>query len=183
MAYLAPGSQSYNYTHMYDQVDLRGCNPKTTGCPGGIMNTLLLQSDFSEFAAIVKKARLDNILNSAQADFTLFVPTNAAVQRIAPKLADKLDIGEAQHLVKSLMLNRRITYDLLKDSPVSTFITRNPPNNLFIMNINGKTILSNCAECCPGENATLIHADIMCTNGIIHVIDNFPLANQSIQLR
>lgn len=183
MAYIGPGTQSYNFTHMYDQVDLRGCSPKTDGCKGGLMNTLLIHKDFSEFAAIVKKAKLETIFNSPQADFTVFVPDNKAIQRQYHNFASKINISEAQHIVKSLTLKNRITYDLLKDSPMATYTTRDFPNNLTVMNVNGRTIVTNCSERCAGESANLIHADILCKNGIIHVIDNVLYPIESIQLR
>ena len=80
-----------------------------------------------------------------------------------------MDDASARHIVMSLMLNRRIRTDLLIDSPASFFLTRDPPNRLFISNISGKTYINN--------DTSINKFDIPTRHGVIHVIDNliFPV--------
>ena len=94
---------------------------------------------------------------------TLFVPSD---QHLLAKGigVTNLDIGSARNIVNASALNRRITRDILEDSPASYFLTRNPSIRLFISNINDRTYINN--------NVNIIHKDMICTNGIIHVIDS-----------
>ena len=61
------------------------------------------------------------------------------------------------------MLDRKIPSELLEDSPASYFMTKDPPNRLFVSNISGRTYINN--------NVNVIHKDMMFANGIIHVVD------------
>ena len=64
------------------------------------------------------------------------------------------------------ILNRLIILipkEILTDSPASYYTTKNNSNRMFITNINGNTKINN--------DVTVLHFDIIRTNGIVHVVD------------
>jgi uncharacterized surface protein with fasciclin (FAS1) repeats len=145
---------------MFDFVDLRGNNQKKQYDSNSIMGVINNTKYFSKFKNIVKKAMMDDILGSQQANFTLFIPTDLGIRN---KNLDNIDVGTARQIVKSCMLNRKITSELLEDSPTSFFITNDSYNRIFVRNINGITYIN--------DDIKIIHKDIIIGNGIIHVID------------
>jgi hypothetical protein len=161
MTSIGPYSQSYNFTHMFDIPDLRGeseCKyPKDT-----IMG-ILSNKNLSKFRYIVKLARMDGILSHPQSDFTLFVPSDNHIKDLHDSIFVNMDVSVARHIVKSSMLDRKITSNLLQDSPASYFKTKNPINSLFVTNISGTTYIN--------DSATVISFDNIASNGIVHVID------------
>ena len=163
MVSIGPDTQSYNFSHMYKIPDIRGPCPLKVNCPNTLMDIITKDPDFSKFRYMVKIARLDSILNGVQADFTLFIPSDKAIKDLGDEVFINMDDSTARHIVMSSMLNRRITSELLADSPASYFITRDPPNRLFVTNISGKTYINN--------EINIIYPDVITSNGIIHVID------------
>jgi len=167
MTAIGPYSQSYNYTHMFDQKDLRGCLPKEKECSNSLMGIISKHPDFSKFKYIVKLGKLEGILNNPQADFTLFIPSDRALRSLG-SLGDDVFVNmndaTARHIVKSSMLDRKIPKELIQDSPASYFITKDPPNRLFVRILSGRTYI--------GNEINVIHFDIQAANGIIHVVDN-----------
>jgi len=167
MVSIGPDTQSHNFSHMFNMPDIRGPLPLKINCPNTLMGIITTNPDFSKFRYMVKIARLGGILNDIQADFTIFIPSDKALESaegLGEEVFINMDDSTARHIVLSSMLNRRITSELLADSPASYFITRDPPNRLFVSNISGKT--------CINTDINIIHTDIIASNGIIHVIDN-----------
>jgi uncharacterized surface protein with fasciclin (FAS1) repeats len=121
--------------------------------------------DFSKFRYIIKLAVMDNLLDNLQANFTLFVPSDSDLKyrNIPEDFYVNMDQGTARHIVLSSLLDNRVPSELIKDSPAMYFITNDPPNRLFMTNINNKTRINNAFN--------IVHFDIVCTNGIIHVVD------------
>lgn len=155
-----PSTQSNNFTHMFDFVDLRGHDPVKKYDQNSIMGVIDNTIYFSKFKYIVKKAMMDDILGSQQSNFTLFIPSDLGLEN---KNLDDIDVGSARQIVKSCMLNRKIPSELLEDSPSSFFKTNDPYNRLFVRNIGGMTYIN--------DDIKIIHKDIITGNGIIHIID------------
>jgi len=163
MVSIGPNSQSYNFTHMWDIADLRGHNPKKQDCPNSIMEAINTHPDFTKFRYMVKLAKLEGILSDPQANFTIFVPSDRALQDLGDALFINMDSATARHIVKSSMIDRKIPSELLEHSPASYFMTKDSPNRLFITNISGRTYINN--------NINVIHKNMILANGIIHIID------------
>ena len=161
-----PNSQSLNFTHMFRRniFTVKEKDKPKTYSKGSIMGIIDTHPDFTKFCYIIKLAELDSILGSGQADFTIFVPSDIELKYRYPEdFFLNLDKGDAIQIVTSSILQNRLPKEILQDSPASYFITNCPPNRLFVTNINDLTKLNN--------NINVIHFDIICTNGIIHVID------------
>ncbi len=163
MVSIGPYSESLNFTHMFNQRDLRGPLPLRKETPGSLSYLIAFHPDFSRFRYMLRLAKLDGLYNDIQADFTVFIPSDKALEHIPPGVFTNMDDATARHIILSSTLNRRITRDILEDSPASYFITRDPTNRLFITNISGRTYLNN--------DINVIHKDLEASNGIIHVID------------
>lgn len=163
MVSIGPNSQSYNFTHMFDLVDLRGNTSKKHVYENSLMETLDKHPDFTKFCYIVKLAKMESILSDPQADFTLFVPSDIAINKLVKHSLVNMSSSVARHIVKTSMIDRKIPSELLEDSPATYFVTKDPPNRLFITNISGRTYINN--------DINIIHKDIILGNGIIHVID------------
>lgn len=164
MTAIGPYSQSYNFTHMFNQGDLRGPLPKQNfACPNSLMDIIQKTPRFSRFMYMIKLTELQNVLGQNQANFTLFIPSDSYLKEIDDNYFINMDRGTALHIVKSSMLDNKITSDLIEESPAAWFYTKDMPNRLFISNISGKTYINN--------NINVVEKDILATNGVIHVVD------------
>ena len=163
MVSIGPYTESRNLTHTFDIPDLRGPLPKRTFRADTLACVITSHPDFSMFRHMLSLAQLDNIFDSLQADMTVFIPSDQALQAKGISVTS-MDSGTARHVILTSILNRRITRDILEDNPASYFLTRSSHNRLFITNINDRTYIN--------SDINVIHKDMMCSNGIIHVIDS-----------
>lgn len=176
MVSINPATQPTDMRHMYDFSDFRSKETQEK-CfdPKSLAGILKNQPDFSIFFHIVKKSFMEAKLGDLQADFTLFVPSDAhLLKRYKRKNLECIDKGLALQIVKMSLMNRQIDSKLLKASPVSTFPTLNRSNSIQIQNVNNQTYL----PC----NTQVIHWNQPANNGIIHVTNNmlFPDDNMPI---
>ena len=163
MVSIGPNSQSYNYTHMWDMTDLRVPKQELRYCHGSLMDIVSKNPDFTKFSYMAKLANMQNIFADKQANFTLFVPSDNSIRSLGDGVFMNMDQSTARNIIKGSMLNRRITSDILEDSPASYFLTTQPPNRLFVTNISNHTYINN--------DVNVINKNIQATNGIIHVVD------------
>ena len=165
MASIGPYSKSEDYTHMYDFTDLRSCvAPKVVYCPKSLMGIIDNTPKLSKISYIIKLAGIDGILNDELANFTLFLPSDDFLTKYPESLFVNFDKGTARNIMNNSMMNRRITSDLLKDSPASFFTTLNNYNKMFVTNINDIT--------CINHRINIVQFDISCSNGLIHITDD-----------
>lgn len=162
-----PNSQYLNFTHMFKRNTFTTTSNKNIPkvyIKGTIMDVIYNHPDFTKFCYIIKLAELDSVLGSEQSNFTIFVPSDVEIKyRYSSDFFTNLDKGDAIQIVSSSILQNRLPKEIIQDSPASYFITNCPPNRLFITNINDLTKLNN--------HINIVHFDIICTNGIIHIID------------
>ena len=78
MTYNAPNSQRFNFTHMFDIPDLRGPLPKKVN-DGTILDFLVKNKDTTMFYNLVIQGNFDELLNSKQANYTMFIPSDTAI--------------------------------------------------------------------------------------------------------
>lgn len=161
--YSAPNSSPYNFTSMFNMTDRRGNLPVEKPCPGSLLDKIQNTPDFSKFSYIVELSNFKSILNAPQANFTLFVPSDNALKNISDNVFINMDSTTAWYLIKSSIIKNKIPSEILEDSPAAYFYTLSECNRLFITNVSGTTYID--------DNIKIIKKDILCTNGIIHVID------------
>jgi len=165
MTSIGPYSEAMNFRHMFDVPDLRGYLPVKKACPNSISSIIGTHPDFSQFRYMLNLAKLEDLYSDPQADCTIFVPSdNALKKKIDNNVFLNMDNSTARHIIKSSTLKRRISSSVLLDSPASWLITKDPPNRLFVTNMNGRINLNN--------HINVIHKDMLCSNGIIHITDD-----------
>lgn len=164
MTYCGPYTQPQNFTHMFDMPDLRGPLPKIIAQPNTLLRIIDDHPDFTKFKFMVDRACLRDTLNSKQSDFTLFIPSDKALSmKVSDNYFVNMDILTARTIVRTSMLNKRISSEVLEDSPCADYYTMSPGNRLAITNLSGKTYING--------NIRIIYKDIVMNNGIIQVID------------
>ncbi|MGQ1911435.1 fasciclin domain-containing protein [Marinifilum sp. RC60d5] len=134
-----------------------------------IVDIVVGNSDFSILAAALTKADLVGALNG-NGPFTVFGPTNAAFQQLFTDLGvSGLDDLSAEALTPILLyhvLGVEAKSNTLTDGYVETLSTFTPgdfPINLLVSLDNGVQLNS---------STNVTSADVMASNGVIHIIDN-----------
>lgn len=167
-----PYTEATDMKQMFNFTDLRGSLPLKKTCPNSISGILNSHPDFKRFSYMMNLAQLTGLYDDSQADFTLFVPSDDSIKHIPEGAFVNMDQSTARHIIRTSTLRRRITGDLLEQSPAATFYTLDKPNNLWITNISGRTYVN--------SDVNVIHKDMPCSNGLIHVVDGLLWPNMSI---
>jgi len=137
--------------------------------PGSIYDYLTRTPGYSKFLTIVKRAAMISQLNNAQSDCTLFVPSDSYLRHIPPEYFENMDDGLARQILACSTVNYRINRELITSSPVAYYFTRNAQMRMFVTNIGGKTNINNCAS--------IVKYDIVCNNGLVHLVDGLVAPN------
>lgn len=174
MVSIGPNTQSHNFTHMFNFVDLNECPKEKKYCFLSLMDIIDKNPNFKIFKTIVKNAHMEDRLNDLQANCTLFIPADKYLKNMDEKMFSNIDRGTARKIVLSSMIKNKIPSELIEDSPAAYFCTCYSPNRLFISNISGKTYIDNHIQ--------VIQKDIRGKNGFIHVIDKFICTNLTPEL-
>jgi len=129
--------------------------------PPGIMNIVQTAQyyDFSTIVTALQTAGLTSTLESA-GPFTVFAPTNAAFDALpAGKLNELLaDPGTlAQVLTYHVVSGRLLAEDVLMQTSLTT--------------VEGSTVTISTTEGAKVNDANIVMTDILCSNGVVHVID------------
>jgi uncharacterized surface protein with fasciclin (FAS1) repeats len=161
MTSCSPNTQPQNYTHMMRFQDYSG-EKFIVEDKNSIYGLLLNHPDFTLFTSILEKSDLYKVYNDSQANFTLFAVSDKYLKPIKNQIC-QLDLAMSRHIIEASTILRRIPSELIEDSPVSYFYTKDPNNKLFITNISGQTYINN--------DIKVITKDILANNGIIHCID------------
>ena len=155
-----PYTQSYDLSHMYNIPDIRGSLPKKIECCKSVAGVISRHPELKKFNEIIKKSGLQDRLNSPQANFTLFVTTDNDMGDLD---VSKMDRATSIHFIKSSMLEGKITTDCMMSTSVGLYYTEYPPNRLYILTEEDCSLVVN--------NRKIIHRDIECSNGLLHIVD------------
>jgi uncharacterized surface protein with fasciclin (FAS1) repeats len=127
-----------------------------------IVDTAVAAGDFKTLAAALQAAGLVDTLKGA-GPFTVFAPTDAAFAKLpAGTVQDLLKPENKQKLIAIL------TYHVVPGDVTSTQVVKLTEaktvegQDVKISTKNGKVMIN---------NADVVTADIQCSNGVIHVID------------
>ncbi len=122
--------------------------------------------DLSTLVAALQAAELDQTLAS-DGQFTVFAPTNAAFAN----LLETLGVTQEELLADKELLTNVLTYHVVPDAVVKA---ADIPYGNDIATVNGKTFMisdANVITAANGGTANITAADMMATNGVVHVID------------
>lgn len=139
------------------------------------IDTLAGLQDASRFVGVASRVHVAQDLREA-GPFTIFVPTNAAIDAVRPALLPILFPGTgeggvsadpvlAPAAVNAHILPGRYTSAALE--PGATVTARSRAGTpITLSNAGGKVTLT-----AHGVTATVVRSDILCSNGVIHMID------------
>jgi len=149
MTYVGPFTQA---TLMYEPDE---ASPKgEVATPGTILD--YIAKNLPHFLPIIKKAGQLPFYNATGRCYTLFVPKSIALD------FPRLDPNTALRILKISTVPGVITTGMLSNNQI-VFPLDHPKNNLCITKYRDGEIRV--------KGKTLIEGDIMCKNGIIHLID------------
>lgn len=127
-----------------------------------ILGTAEAAGSFSTLVAAVKAAGLEDALKG-KGPFTVFAPTDAAFSKLpdgtVPSLLKKENIGRLAEILKYHVVAGRFTSDKVVNATGLRTLAGRP----LTIDAEGGTVAIN--------QAGLVKADILATNGVIHVID------------
>ena len=124
--------------------------------------------DFSTLVSLVQKAGLVEAI-SARGPFTVFAPTNEAFA----KLAKTAPATYAAVLADPALLAKVLTYHVVAGDIKSTQAIAAAQQNGTVKTLEGESIALSLKDgkLTLNGSATVVAADILATNGVIHVID------------
>jgi uncharacterized surface protein with fasciclin (FAS1) repeats len=143
--------------------------PKIRDLSDTVANSVIL----TKFAQLVAAANLGTYLSS-RGPFTLFVPTNSAFSKLPAGMMDDLLIPENQTQLQRLVLFHLVTGKMwdAKDLVATKSLISCEGNPLPLRTSHSGTQYV--------IKAKIIHADIRCSNGIIHQIDTLLMPPQMV---
>ena len=134
-----------------------------TGQTEDIVDTAVNAGAFNTLVAAVQAAGLEETLRS-EGPFTVFAPTDAAFEKLPEGLVDKLLLPQNKDKLAQLLLYHVVAGRVLAgDLKWSQLVPTVEGQNLWIRKLWWGTVKVN--------NARVISADVLATNGVIHVID------------
>jgi uncharacterized surface protein with fasciclin (FAS1) repeats len=137
--------------------------PTTQSTLMNIVETAAADGRFTTLVAALKAAQLDGNLSSP-GPFTVFAPTDNAFKKLPPGTVDSLlkdPTGQLKNILLYHVVNRELmARDVMRQGTINTL----QGQSLLISVSNGVITING--------DAKVITADIVCSNGVIHVIDN-----------
>lgn len=127
-----------------------------------IVDTAVAAGSFTTLVAAVQAAGLVDTLKSP-GPFTVFAPTDAAFAKLPAGTVDSLLLPENKDKLVAVL-----TYHVL---PGQTLAADLAGQQLSVATVNGANLHIDGRNGVKVENATVTQADILTSNGVIHVID------------
>jgi transforming growth factor-beta-induced protein len=134
--------------HVIDQVLL----------PPTIADLAVANNNFTTLVSALSSAGLVAAVSDPKASLTVFAPTNAAFSKLTSVPSDLKPIL-LYHVLGSTVYANQVTTGYVKT--LSTYMTK--PMDIYLNSTSGVKI---------NNSATVALADVVGTNGVIHVIDN-----------
>jgi uncharacterized surface protein with fasciclin (FAS1) repeats len=136
---------------------LAGCATVTT--PVSVADTIANTPSLSTLSTLVKSAGLTDTLKGA-GPFTVFAPSNEAFKAVPAKTMDALAKDPAA-------LTNVLTFHVIPGKAMSASV-----KNSKAKTVNGAEVeLSKAGDMVTIENAVVTEADVVATNGVVHIID------------
>ena len=133
-----------------------------------IVDTAVSAGSFDMLVAAVKAADLEDTLKG-EGPFTVFAPTDAAFAKLPPGTLEELLKPENKDKLQAILTYHVVPGKVTaKDVMMLMSAATANGKNLSIKESEGDVMI---------DNAKVLKADIMCSNGVIHVIDTVVLPN------
>ncbi len=165
MAYLSPITPGLDLTYTYSPIMPQGNTGVIHANPGTLWDYLNQETDFSIFRHIVATARMEGLLNDPSADFTLFLPSDAALlEKYAMDVFRNIDQSSAEKIVNYSLLLRKVPYKNIESSSCLKLNTRIRGQDLYAKTDNNGTILNGKIK--------VIRPDYIVNNAIVHITND-----------
>ncbi len=138
------------------------CAPTTADDGDDIVDIASANDDFSTLVAAVSAADLVETLKG-DGPFTVFAPTNAAFEALPAGTVESLLMPENKDQLVSVL-----TYHVVPGSVTSDQLAG---QQLSVATVQGSEVQVDGTSGVKVNDATVTTADIMASNGVIHVID------------
>jgi uncharacterized surface protein with fasciclin (FAS1) repeats len=125
-----------------------------------IVDTAVSAGNFTTLVAAVKAAGLVDTLKGA-GPFTVFAPTDEAFAKLPPGTVDAL-LKDPEKL-KTILLYHVVSGKVMAAQVMKMKSAKTVEGSPVKIHVSGDSVMVN--------NAKVIKADIVCDNGVIHVID------------
>jgi len=132
-----------------------------------IVDTAVSAGSFKTLVAAVKAAGLVDTLKGA-GPFTVFAPTDAAFQKL-----EKAKPGTIASLLKPENKSKLVgilTYHVVPGKVLAADVVK-LKNGTHVKTVNGKAIKVTNKHGVKVNTSKVVKTDILCSNGVIHVID------------
>lgn len=143
-----------------DAVDTTVAEATSEAVAGDIVAVASGTEGFTTLVAALKAAGLVETLQGA-GPFTVFAPNDAAFAALPAGLLDKLLLPENLAVLTSIL-----TYHVVSGKIMSTDVMAGDAKS-----VEGSTIALGTTDGVQVNDATVIAADVVASNGVIHVID------------
>jgi uncharacterized surface protein with fasciclin (FAS1) repeats len=130
-----------------------------------IVDTAISAGSFKTLVAAVKAAGLVDTLKGA-GPFTVFAPTDEAFSKLPHGTVESLLKPENKSKLVAIL-----TYHVVSGKVMAEDVLK-LKNGTHVKTVNGKSITVHNKHGVRINNATVIKTDIVCSNGVIHVIDH-----------
>lgn len=129
-----------------------------------IVGTIYDDGKFSTLVKALQAAGLVDELKSKKGKFTLFAPTNEAFAKLPTGTMEDLLRPENKEKLRAILL-----YHILKGKVESMDVSK--LNGKDVTTLQGGTLKIDTTSGVKINNSTVVKADVIASNGIIHVID------------
>lgn len=128
-----------------------------------IVDTAVAAGQFTVLAKALQAADLVDVLKSKD-KFTVFAPTDAAFAKLPAGTIDELLKPENKDKLKAILL-----YHVVKNKVPASEVGK--LNGKTVGTVQGGTLKIDTSTGVMVNNASVVKADVMASNGVIHVID------------
>jgi uncharacterized surface protein with fasciclin (FAS1) repeats len=138
-----------------------------------IVDTAVSAKNFTTLVAAIKAADLVSTLKGT-GPFTVFAPTDAAFRKL-----EKSKPGTIAFLLKpenKEKLAAILTYHVVSGKVMASDVMK-LADGTEVKTVNGQSLTIHNKHGVKVNNAKVIKADIVCSNGVIHVIDTVLIPN------
>jgi uncharacterized surface protein with fasciclin (FAS1) repeats len=131
-----------------------------------IVDTAVAAGSFKTLVAAVKAAGLVETLKG-KGPFTVFAPTDEAFAKLPPGTLDDLLKPENKGKLTAILTYHVVPKKVTSKEVAKLKTAKTVNGKELTINVKDKNVMV--------DNAKVIKADIMCSNGVIHVIDSVVL--------
>jgi len=134
--------------------------------PQDIVDTAVAAGSFKTLAAALQAAGLVDTLKS-KGPFTVFAPTDEAFSKLPAGTVESLLKPENKEKLVAILTYHVVPGKVLAAQVTKMSAAKTVNGQSLAISVNGGTVMV--------DNAKVIQTDIICSNGVIHVIDSVVL--------